>query len=267
MSEPAVARRNKELGLIHVGKRAIGMDDGAYRALIHWISDGRTQSSKDLTPEERRELIEELRRKGFKPAAKARSPRRAGPRRLAPGEQQGKIRALWLSVYHLGEIDDPSEAALAAWVKRQAGVDALEWLDPAAADTAIRGLRGWCKRVGFEQPTAAYEKLIRAARAQAGLPAVGAGFCAKVVLIETQWQRLNALGAFKAGGFASLETWLRREAGVAAPWFLEPEDADRCIEALGAWLRKAKARNQAQGESGLRPSTSAQDEEAQDEGG
>lgn len=241
MSE-SPARRQKELAAIHVGKKKLAWDDPIYRTVIGRISGGRTQSAGDLNEAERRALLEEMREKGFKPRSKPDHPRRAGRRPLAPGEQQAKIRALWLSLYHLGEVADPAESAIDAYCKRMAGVHSARWLDGQAANKVIGGLRGWCERVGFGLPHASDLDDIWRWREAAGLPMEGIdlGFAAKVALIRCQWDRLVALGAFRRGTEARLETWLRKEADVSAPHFLDREDADRVVERLGAWVRKTK---------------------------
>ena len=76
---------------------------------------------------------------GFRP----KPAKRAGTRPLAPGRQPRKMRALWLALYHLGEVRDPSEAALAAFAKRITGIDALQFLEPHEANAVIEGLKSW----------------------------------------------------------------------------------------------------------------------------
>lgn len=239
-------RRRAELGKIHLAVKQLGMEDGDYRDMLERVAGSR--SAGDLSPAARGRVIEELKRLGFRD--RKAQPKRAGRRPIAEGEMQGKIRALWLSLYHLGEVDDPSEAALAAFVARMtkrevppAGVQALQWLDGHTANLAILALRGWCERVGFTQPNAAEVELVDSWRQLAGLAAGGTGFAAKVTLIRLLWARLGEAGAFTIAGpiFASLETWVRQRFGVAAPHFLDPADADRAIEQLGKWLRKVKA--------------------------
>lgn len=239
-------RRRSELAKIHVARQRLGMEDGAYRDMLERVAGVR--SAAELSASSRAAVLEELKRLGFRD--RPGQPRRAGKRPIAEGEQQAKIRALWLSLYHLGEVDDPSEAALAAFVRRMTrtatapdGVAALQWLDAASANRAILSLRGWCERVGFAQPTAERHAQINSWRALARLDPADIGFAAKVGLIGLLWQRLGEAGAFTLAGpiFASQETWLRQRFGVAAPHFLQPQDADRAIEQLGKWLRRARA--------------------------
>lgn len=167
--------------------------------------------------------------------------RRAGRNRpLADSAHAGKIRALWLSLWNLGALSDPSEDALAAFVKRQAGVDDTRFLAAEDADKVIEALKAWCARLGFVQPIAAEIEQINRWRLAAQLRPAGSGFAAKVKLIRRQWQALQDAGALRHGRLAGLETWLRGEAGVASPEHLLPEAADDVIAALGAWLRKTR---------------------------
>jgi len=67
MPKPArtpVADRNRQLGRIHAGKKALGMDDETYRCLLERVTGKR--SSADMTGVERNKVIAELVRLGFK---------------------------------------------------------------------------------------------------------------------------------------------------------------------------------------------------------
>lgn len=243
------AARAKDLRVIHTGRKALAMAETSYRALLRRVTGKESSAEMDAT--ERRQVIEELRRLGFKKLPPGRARRgKLADREMAMSDQASKIRALWLSLYHLGEIEDPSETALAAFVKRAVKVEALQWLDFVSADRVLRQLRSWCERVGFAMPTAAYVERVMSWRALAKLePSAGSadGYTAKVMLIGTLWQRLGQAGAFRYGDEARIESWLRNRYAVAAPWFLSWEDADGAIEALGKWLRQVKAKNQATG--------------------
>lgn len=232
-------RRKKMLAKVHLAKKDLALDDGTYRALLKRTAF--KDSARDCTEAELEAVLKEFRRLGWKGERPA--PARRGPRPLAEGETASKMRALWLSLYHLGEVRDPSEAALARYVRRMTGVEALQWLDGEEADRAIRALRGWCERIGFRQPDAKRVKRVDAGRVHCGMPAEGAGFAAKVELIELLWQKLIETGAMKTGSFARLDSWLARLVRqVAVPAYLTPAQADQAIEKLGAWLRRVKAK-------------------------
>lgn len=65
----------------------------------------------------------------------------------------GKIKALWWSLYWLGEIDEPGDGALNAFVKRQTGVSSLRFVDHRAAPSIIEALKAWATRLGVEWPS------------------------------------------------------------------------------------------------------------------
>lgn len=64
----------------------------------------------------------------------------------------GKIKALWWSLYWLGEIDEPGDAALDSFVNRQTGLAALRFVDHRHSASVIEGLKAWAARVGVHWP-------------------------------------------------------------------------------------------------------------------
>lgn len=69
-----------------------------------------------------------------------------GPRSQRP--HVGKIRALWWSLYWIGAIERPDDEALNAFVKRQAHIQHINFLDHRHAAPVIEGLKGWLEREG-----------------------------------------------------------------------------------------------------------------------
>lgn len=238
------AMRRSLIAKVKIGQKALGWSDDVYRDVLRVRFN--VLSSTALTESQLIGLVEHMKEQGAVFERKP-QPKRAGKAKLAPGALASKIRALWLSLYHLAEVEDPAEDAIRKFVERMTackaegrpGIPRMEWLDAAAADKAIKALRGWCERVGFRQPTVEQRRLIDGWRAQAGKDPAGAGHAAKVFLIHAQWKALEDAGGLRFGVFANLGTWLRRF-GVAAPHFLSEADADRAIEELGRWLRKVK---------------------------
>ncbi len=66
--------------------------------------------------------------------------------KLAQYPEARKIRALWLFLHQLGAVKDPSEAALATYVKRVTKVDALQWTDGHQTEVLIETLKKWAMR-------------------------------------------------------------------------------------------------------------------------
>lgn len=150
-SKPTSLRRRALLGKVHIAKNKLGLSDDEYRGIIASQFEGKT-SAKDLSDRRLVALIEHFKTLGFRAPAKKKStkgPARAGSRPLAPGEVASKIRALWLSLYNLGIVRDPAEAAMATFVTRMSGVSAIQWLDPDSAIKVIEALKDWATREAF----------------------------------------------------------------------------------------------------------------------
>ncbi|WP_375657191.1 regulatory protein GemA [Bartonella sp. CM120XJJH] len=124
------------LAVLHMGKRALGLDDETYRALLYRLTG--KQSAKDLNFLEKRLVVAEMKACGFEPNGK----------RLE-GKYAKKLQALWIAGWNLGIIRDRSDKALLAFVKRQTGIDHIRFLrDSDDACRAIEALKGWLQREG-----------------------------------------------------------------------------------------------------------------------
>ncbi|MDE0029383.1 MAG: regulatory protein GemA [Deltaproteobacteria bacterium] len=62
----------------------------------------------------------------------------------APGAS--KLRALWIAGWHLGVVQDRRDSALAAFVRRECGVDAAGWATARDLGKAIDRLKAWLRR-------------------------------------------------------------------------------------------------------------------------
>ena len=157
--------RQRLIRLIHVAKRDLSMDDDTYRAILQRI--GKKASSADLTIPELEKVLEHLKRSGFKVRSKSKSaprPAQAKPSRpLAQDLESKKIRALWLFLHELGAVKNPSEEALAAYVKRIAGVDALQWISGQQAERLIETMKKWAMRRALPAAVAALRQEVIAA--------------------------------------------------------------------------------------------------------
>lgn len=109
--------RGKELGMIHVAKKQLRLDDDAYRAML-W-SVARVRSAADLDAAGREAVIAHLRARGFKTTSK----RRARPP-ADRAELVAKIRALLIAADHR---PDAYADGIARHMFR---VERFEWCDP-----------------------------------------------------------------------------------------------------------------------------------------
>jgi len=138
-----MTNRNNQLAMIHIAKKELGLDDDTYRDIVRLVSNGRESSAGNLDYAERNKLLDHFKARGFKnsPAKNAKT------RPLATDDQSKKIRALWLELHSFGAVRNSSEAALATYVKRQTGVNALQWLNTHQASQVIEALKKWVARV------------------------------------------------------------------------------------------------------------------------
>ena len=125
-------QRRRDLAAIHVGKKALGLDDETYRAMLWTVA--RVRSSADLDHAGRAAVLEHMRARGFaKPAGRPQpAPADHGRKPLVTRDKQAlvdKLEAL------LADGAKPWAYA-AAMAKRMYRVDQLEWATPEQ----LRGL-------------------------------------------------------------------------------------------------------------------------------
>lgn len=140
--------RLRLIRLLHVAKRDLRMEDADYRAVLSQVSKGAHDSAKDLCILELEAAIKHMKRCGFKVRTKGKPAPAKGQssRPLAGDPESKKIRALWLLLHDLGAVNNSSEEALAAYVKRVARVDALQWINGQQAERLIETLKKWALR-------------------------------------------------------------------------------------------------------------------------
>ncbi|HYE35478.1 regulatory protein GemA [Methylocaldum sp.] len=134
--------RARLIRLIHIGKGQLRLEDEVYREMLR-STTGLT-STTEMRVHQLEDVLARMKSLGFK----VRVPKAKGEqRRLAHAPQDRKIRALWLALHEAGAVRDPSEAALNAWVKRETGIEALQWADEKQAAKLIDKLKQWAKRL------------------------------------------------------------------------------------------------------------------------
>ena len=112
------------LAKIHIAKKELGLTDEAYRDILAFNFG--VVSSKSLSEMRAKELIRMLKAKGWQqkaPTSRAKASRQYIEIKPGPAaRQQRKVLALWSELGYGVE-------KLHARVKRQFGVDRIEWLD------------------------------------------------------------------------------------------------------------------------------------------
>ncbi|MCA1907901.1 MAG: regulatory protein GemA [Magnetospirillum sp.] len=139
-------------------------------------------------------------------------------RRKSETPHARKARALWISAYHLGMVDDPREKALAAFVKRQGKVDDLRFLPPAQGTVVIDALMDMTRRAGVDWK--AFKDPRRC-------------------VLSAQWALLSRAGAAPAPDLAS---HLYAVAGVPAFFQATERHLDALIKDLGKRVRALKGK-------------------------
>jgi len=226
-------QRQTDLSVIHIAKKQLALEDDSYRDLLERLTGQR--SSAKLDAEQRRIVLAEFKRLGFKQQSAQQSSAnggakkpRIGTRRLAADPRARKVRALWLTLWQLAAVRDPSEDALAAFVKRVARVDDLAWLSPQQFHAVTEALKDWCEREGF---------------AVHGMPATATPEDWNRATVRAIWAKRTAL---ETQGAAIDEfffgNWVAKNVPCGTRW--EELDAHwslHLVKKAGAWLRAAVA--------------------------
>lgn len=136
--------RRADLAAIHMAKAALAWDDDMYRDIMFTVCRVRSSAQMDFTG--RKRFLEHLRKcqqeMGIQPRGDWK------PKPWSP-----PLRALWSRWQQLadaGLVHERSRDALQAWVKRQCGVDRLEWLTTHQLDALLASAKLWLARAENE---------------------------------------------------------------------------------------------------------------------
>ena len=139
---PATQHRRAMIGKIKIAQKQLDMLDDDYRQLLMRVT-GRT-SAADCSEPQLAAMLDALKAMGFKemPA------RPGGKGKAADTPVAKKARALWISLYQLGAIDNANERALEAFARRQLG-ERLQWANQAHGYKLIEALKAIAERHGW----------------------------------------------------------------------------------------------------------------------
>lgn len=132
------------LAKIHIAKKELELTDETYRDILRLRF--KVESSAKLNDRQCFVLLNEFKRRGWKPRHANKSPKPPQSRALSQDAMARKARALWLDLHEMGIVRDPGESALGAYVKRITGVEALQWLSVEQLTKVIESLKKWLKR-------------------------------------------------------------------------------------------------------------------------
>ena len=131
--------RSREIKLIHVARRDLGMDEETYRAMLSNVAG--VASSTALTAAGRKKVLAHLKGAGFV----IKSP--GAPAAPAADAQYEKIRALWTQLHRLEAVRVNTEAARRVYIKRVTGCSDYRFCSSAQTVTIIETLKKWLARV------------------------------------------------------------------------------------------------------------------------
>lgn len=184
--------RRPSLIKVQIARKELGLADDDYRMILSRLTGH--SSSADCSDADLGRVLDEFKAKGWTPKVVAGGKLRGregkviiddplAPHRHRPADHPSakKARALWLSLWNLGEVRDPSESALESFARRQLKVERLQWADQAQVYKLIEALKAMAERAGWEQSVADYRpgtdlvkvlkvNLIRAQTARLGQP-------------------------------------------------------------------------------------------------
>jgi phage gp16-like protein len=131
-----------QIRAIHALKSRARFDDDTYRDFLQRETGQRSSTCLTLTQAVR--VIDRLKEITKSLPAPVRKPSK---RPDMSGPYAAKLRALWISGWHLGVVRDRRDSALIAFVSRQTKIDHIRWLrEPADAMKAIEALKAWLAR-------------------------------------------------------------------------------------------------------------------------
>lgn len=129
-------RRAQDFKVIHGLARLLGLNDEAYRDMLN--DRYHVRSSKELNPQQRFQLIKELREKVHGNVQKFND---LGKRKFkASPKQLRAIEAMWAQVSRASTAQDRSKA-LNAFCKRLTGVEVITWICKNDAKIIIKAIQ------------------------------------------------------------------------------------------------------------------------------
>ena len=133
-------RRRKLIQLIHIGRAQVGLEEEDYRAMLEGLSGER--SSAHMSIPQLEEALKALRSMGFR--VRKRLPVRPQDKGYATDKQLAYIKGMWELCARV-----KTEKALAAFVKRITGAEALRFLTACTARSVILALRKMMWKAGY----------------------------------------------------------------------------------------------------------------------
>jgi phage gp16-like protein len=131
---PQVEDRRAMIAKVQIARKDLALHEESYRAILMRVTG--QDSSATCTVQQLDAVLREFARLGW----------RAKPAKRRSNRPQIRlIHALWADL--APHLADGSDAALRAFVRRQTGVDAPEFLAGPQAAKVVEGLKAWGRRL------------------------------------------------------------------------------------------------------------------------
>ena len=151
---------------------------------------------------------------------------------LPGGPATRKLRALWISAFHLGLTHDRSDAALVAWLRRRTGLGDAVFTAPAGLESAVKALEAWLARAGGVDWRPHLSLGRNGRERETHRP--------RARVLEAQWRLLYRLGRVRIGSLAALGAYAARHADLGraeSHLALSNAQADTLIRHFGRCIR------------------------------
>lgn len=177
--------RRPALVKVQIARKELGLADDDYRMILTRLTGH--SSATDCSDADLGRVLDEFKAKGWAPKVVAggrAGARKPQSRKARPADHPSakKARALWLSLWNLGEVRDPSEAALEAFARRQLKVERLQWADQGLTYKLIEALKAMAERAGWSQDLS-------------GVASTEQTRTLKIRLVEAQIRQVHSLSA------------------------------------------------------------------------
>jgi phage gp16-like protein len=137
--------RRALIAKVHIGRKALCLTEAEYRDLLEAKTGKRSSADADDAGLIR--LLARMKEMGFAPKTSAAGRTQAGTATSrSPHPSVRMVFALWSECAAHGAVRDASRRALAAFVKRQTGVDDPNWLTGRQAGSVIEALKAMRER-------------------------------------------------------------------------------------------------------------------------
>jgi hypothetical protein len=156
--------------------------------------------------------------------------------RGAKRPHEAKIRALWWTLYWLGEVREPNDHAINAFVSKRFGISNLRFVDHGGGAKIIEGLKAIAARAGVIWPCEARLKTL----AGAHNPKLTIQRLERHAVLAAIWQRLIEAGQTARG--SDYYHYLSPALGLEASHYLRwsETELDSGIRILGKKLRRLR---------------------------